>query len=81
MVRSGSGCPRFFHLSEHLTRAYSGRVTKPTQAESKAKREREVFAAFAKVAPVLNIDPQSIASCEPPKPDIACRTRRRSFVV
>jgi hypothetical protein len=49
-------------------------VTKPTQAESKAKREREVFAAFARAAPVLNVDPQSIASCEPPKPDIACRT-------
>lgn len=39
--------------------------------EEKAERERAVFQAFIK-ASGLKIDPESVESCKPPRPDIVC---------
>lgn len=40
--------------------------------EEKAHRERQIFIEFANAAQ-LNLDPDSVKSERPPKPDISCR--------
>lgn len=56
------------------------KMTEPTNKEKKEKRERELFAAFARRSG-LNINERSIKSCEESKgePDICCQIDGRKY--